>query len=205
MQTMLMFFRNIVALVALFYGVPTLAAEEREMEEECDGDEMTLLQVHSAVLADKANDQRDPSESQHRATSVELQDQSEAIKDEDVLLETTTDGDEKDDGLLSVNASLGCPSQPQGWNGCARGGLYSVPAFCGHSNRHTLNSGIKMNYKACAFLVANDHRCVSRRFYTSSTSDSTTGVCKCCIMSSPVYSSNACNWVYEASASCNIR
>jgi len=111
--------------------------------------------------------------------------------------------------LLSVNASSiaksECPSQPQGWHGCAWGGGIPVPAFCGSSNRHTLNGGTPLTYQQCAFLVAQrPSLCESRWFYTSSTSTSSTGVCKCCVNNGPYYGSSSCNWVYLASSSCQI-
>jgi len=109
--------------------------------------------------------------------------------------------------LISVNASSGtsdCPSQPQGWHGCAYGGLFSVPAFCASSNRITLNSGTPLNFQGCAFLVAQSSAC-SDYFYTQSTSGSTGGVCKCCKAYGPFYASSSCNYVYKSSSSCNIR
>jgi len=109
--------------------------------------------------------------------------------------------------LLSVNASIGtsdCPSQPQGWHGCAYGGLISVPAFCASSNRITLNSGTPLNFLGCAFLTAQSSAC-SDYFYTQSTSGNTGGVCKCCKAYGPFYASSSCNWIYKASSSCAIR
>lgn len=151
-----------------------------------------------------------------------------------VLTETiTSDPDEDDDGhmptpdspasppdapgnqpsnLLSTNATRkatgeSCPAQPSGWHSCAWGKVYGEPAYCGSSNRYTLNGGVPMNFQACAFLTAQTSGC-SNYFYTTSTASDVGGVCKCCKQGpseSPYYVSNSCNYVYYASPSCKIR
>lgn len=157
----------------------------------------------------------------------DLQTKVKNIKDSELTQNMTSDPDEpsppvdneppappvKEPGeLLSTNvtvkaAQTDCPPQPEGWNDCAYGKIFTVPAYCSSDNRILLNGGEPLNYKQCAFLTAQSSAC-SNYFYTTSTSSSSVGACKCC-KGSPndinYYKSSQCNYVYYASPSCNIR
>lgn len=125
----------------------------------------------------------------------------------------TSDPDEADDkDAQELLSTASCPAQPEGWHICAWGRVFTqnggnpLPAYCASNNRLTLNNGEAMNFKGCAFLTAQTSGC-SNYFYTTSTSDSAGGVCKCCKQGpseSPYYKSSQCNYVYYASSSCKI-
>lgn len=146
----------------------------------------------------------------------DLQAKVNMVKGAVLTQNTTTDPDDEYDNdareLLSTRATLksteeSCPTQPDGWNGCAWGRVWSFPAYCGSSNRITLNEGTPLPYTGCAFLTAQSSGC-SNYFYTTSTSDSAGGVCKCCKQApgnGGYYKSKSCNYVYYADPSCNLR
>lgn len=120
--------------------------------------------------------------------------------------------------LLVVNASSGsCHAQPPyGWfgNTGVKAGIFNQPAFCGSSQRHTLNSGHPTSVWMCAFLTRQSpSACSSGYFYTNAEGidpAQTAGVCKCCTKSphdeaAKYYKSSSCNYVYYASSGLHIR
>lgn len=230
--------RSIVLLAALLYGATAEAAEECKAGEQCahdDVEESALLQTKiepqpkadgdtekSAKIEPEPKVDGDTEKSQPNLVDLlakfdDLQAKVKMVKGAVLTQNVTTDPDDENDNdareLLSTRATHkatkeGCPPQPSGWNQCAWGKVYEVPAYCGGSaKRYTLNNGDPVNYKACAFLTAQTSVC-SNYFYTTSTSDAAGGVCKCCKeppSTGSYYGSSQCNHVYYASPSCQLR